>query len=63
MNEWKNLLLAVVNTGDEANPEKLIWIMVIVGVLLVAMAVVSVVVSKKKNSEAETKTDSKENKK
>ena len=62
MNELKNLLLAVVNTGDEANPEKLIWIMVIVGIILVVMAVVSVVVSKKKNNEIESGTDEKENK-
>lgn len=61
MNEWMNLLLASIPiTGDEANPNKWIWIMVVVGVLLVVLAVVSVVMSKKKNAaDIEDKTSDK----
>ena len=64
MNDMMNMLMAVVQTGDEAEPTKWIWIMVVVGIVLVALAAVSVVMSKKKNAEAadnmdQNKTDDK----
>jgi len=59
MNELYNLLAAVVNTGDDADPGKWIWIMVVVGVLLVILAIVSVVIGKKRNAVDET-VDTKE---
>lgn len=56
--DFYNMLMAVVNTGDDAEPTKWIWIMVVVGVLLVVMAVISVVVSKKRNAvEEKDKTE------
>lgn len=62
MNELCSLLAAVVNTGDDAEPTKWIWIMVVVGVLLVIMAVASVIISKKKSAveENEKTEDTKE---
>lgn len=62
MNEWMNYLSGVVNTGDDANPEKWIWILVAVGVILVIMAVVSVVISKKRNAEADSTPEKNEDK-
>lgn len=50
MNELYNLFAAVVNTGDDADPGKWIWIMVVVGVLLVILAVASIIISKKRNA-------------
>ena len=59
MNDMMNMLMAVVQTGDEAEPTKWIW-----GIVLVALAAVSVVMSKKKNAESadnmdQNKTDDK----
>lgn len=51
MNYINNMLAAIVMTGDDADPKKWIWIMVVVGVMLVVLAVASVVMSKKKNAQ------------
>lgn len=59
MNEWKNLLLAVVNTGDDSNMGKWIVLLVIFGIILVAMAVASVVISKKKKAEVNSDKEEK----
>lgn len=53
MNELTNLLMAVVNTGDDSNAGRWIWVMVIVGVILVVLAIVSVVMSKKRDAQDE----------
>lgn len=67
MNTWMNTLLtAVVLTGDDEAERlnKLVILLVIVGVVFVAMAVASVIVSKKRKAEdAKAIADSKEDKK
>lgn len=59
MNEMMNMLLAVVKTGDEADMGKWITIMVVVGVILVVMAVVSIVLSKKQKAQDTVKDEKK----